>query len=81
VIGVWEWNEDEEEVDLLLFDSSISKPAMKVIRKRGDDLAAFIRNNLGDVRLQGLDYGPHQMTGIHDLKAFWGKGTQVDIRV
>jgi len=81
VIGVWEWNEDEEEVDLLLFDSSISKAAMKVIRKRGDELASFIRNNLGDVRLQGLDYGPHQMTGIHDLKAFWGKGTHVDIRV
>jgi hypothetical protein len=81
VIGVWEWNEDEEEVDLLLFDSSISKPAMKIIRKRADELATFIRNNLGDVRLQGLDYGPHQMTGIHDLKAFWGKGTHVDIRV
>jgi hypothetical protein len=81
VVGVWEWNEDEEEVDLLLFDSTISKSAMKVIRKRADELATFIRNNLGDVRLQGLDYGPHQMTGIHDLKAFWGKGTQVDIRV
>jgi hypothetical protein len=81
VIGVWEWNEDEEEVDLLLFDSSISKSAMKVIRKRADELASFIRNSLGDVRLQGLDYGPHQMTGIHDLKAFWGKGAQVDTRV
>jgi len=33
------------------------------------------------VRLQGLDYGPHQMTGIHDLKVFWGKGAQVDVRV
>ena len=81
VIGVWEWNEEEEEVDLLLFDPSISKAAMKIIRKRADELASFIRNNLGDVRLQGLDYGPHQMTGIHDLKAFWGKGAQVDIRV
>jgi hypothetical protein len=81
VIGVWEWNEEEEEVDLLLFDPSIAKAAMKVIRKRADELASFIRNNLGDVRLQGLDYGPHQMTGIHDLKAFWGKGAQVDIRV
>jgi hypothetical protein len=80
VIGVWEWNEDEEEVDLLLFDPSISKPTMKAIRKRADELAAFIRNNLGDVRLQGQDYGPHQMTGIHDLKAFWGKGAQVDTR-
>lgn len=81
VIGVWEWNEDEEEVDQLLFDSSISKSTMRIIRKRADELATFIRNNLGDVRLQGLDYGPHQMTGIHDLKAFWGKGAHVDIRV
>ena len=81
VIGVWEWNEDDEEVDLLLFDSTISKSALKTIRKRADDLAAFIRNNLGEVRLQGLDYGPHQMTGIHDLKAFWGKGAHVDVRV
>jgi hypothetical protein len=81
VVGVWEWNEDEEEVDLLLFDSTISKSVMKTIRKRGDELATFIRNNLGEVRLQGLDYGPHQMTGIHDLKAFWGKGAQVDTRV
>ena len=81
VIGVWEWNEDEEEVDLLLFDSTIPKSVMKTIRKRGDELATFIRNNLGEVRLQGLDYGPHQMTGIHDLKAFWGKGAQVDTRV
>jgi hypothetical protein len=81
VVGVWEWNEDEEEVDLLLFDSAIPKPTVKAIRKRADELASFIRNNLGDVRLQGLDYGPHQMTGIHDLKAFWGKGAQVDIRV
>jgi len=81
VIGVWEWNEEEEEVDILLFDSTISRSAMKTIRKRADDLATFIRNNLGEVRLQGLDYGPHQMTGIHDLKAFWGKGAQVDVRI
>lgn len=81
VIGVWEWNEDDEEVDLLLFDSAISRSTMKVIRNRADELATFIRNNLGDVRLQGLDYGPHQMTGIHDLKAFWGKGAHVDVRV
>src|SRR3989454_7303879 len=42
VVGVWEWNEDDEEVDLLLFESSISKPAMKIVRKRADDLANFI---------------------------------------
>lgn len=81
VIGVWEWNEDEEEIDVLLFDSAIPKPIEKSLRKRANDLATFIRNNLGEIRLQGQDYGPHQMTGIHDLKAFWGKGAQVDVRV
>src|SRR6266404_1621494 len=68
VVGVWEWNEDDEEVDLLLFDSNIPKSTEKAIHKRAAELANFIRSNLGDVRLQGLDYGPHQMTGIHDLK-------------
>jgi hypothetical protein len=81
VVGVWEWNEGEEEVDLLLFDSSIPKSVDKAIHKRAGELANFIRANLGEVRLQGSDYGPHQMTGIHDLKAFWGKGAQVDVRV
>src|SRR6266850_2922996 len=81
VIGVWEWNEDEEEVDLLLFDSNIPKSVERAIHKRAAELANFIRSNLGDVRLQGLDYGPHQMTCIHDLKAFWGKGASVDVRV
>jgi len=81
VIGVWEWNEDDEEVDLLLFDPSIPKSVEKTVRKRAGELANFIRANLGEVRLQGLDYGPHQMTGIHDLKMFWGKGVQVDVRV
>jgi hypothetical protein len=81
VVGVWEWNEGEEEVDLLLFDSSIPKSVDKAIQKRAIDLANFIRANLGDVRLQGSTYGPYQMTGIHDLKAFWGKGAQVDVRV
>jgi Winged helix DNA-binding domain len=81
VIGVWEWNEDEEEVDSLLFDPSISKHVDRAIHKRAGELAQFIRVNLGEVRLQGSDYGPHQMTGIHDLKAFWGKGAQVDVRV
>ena len=81
VVGVWEWNEDEEEVDLLLFDSSIPKSVEKIINKRAGELANFIRGNLGEIRLQGSDYGPHQMTGIHDLKAFWGKGAQVDVRV
>jgi hypothetical protein len=81
VVGVWEWSDDEGNVDLLLFDSNIPKSAEKAIHKRAADLANFIRSTLGEVRLQGLDYGPHQMTGIHDLKAFWGKGAQVDVRV
>jgi DNA glycosylase AlkZ-like len=81
VVGVWEWNESAEEVDLLLFDSSIPKSVDRVIHKRAGELANFIRANLGDVRLQGSHYGPYQMTGIHDLKAFWGKGAQVDVRV
>jgi len=81
VIGVWEWNEDEEQVDLLLFDPSMPKHVEKAVRKRAGELAHFIKANLGEVRLQGLDYGPHQMTGIHDLKVFWGKGVQVDVRV
>jgi len=76
---VWEWNEDDEEVDLLLFDPNIPKSTEKAIHKRALDLASFIRANLGDVRLQGSDYGPHQMTGIHDLKALWGKGAQVSL--
>ena len=80
VIGVWEWNDASEKVDLLLFENT-SKPIEKTIHKRAADLAGFIRQNLGEIRLQGLDYGPHQMTGIHDLKAFWGKGAQVDVRV
>jgi hypothetical protein len=79
VVGVWEWNLSSKDVDLLLFED-ISKPVEKAIRKRASELATFIRNNLGEIRLQGLDYGPHQMTGIHDLKAFWGKGAQVDVR-
>jgi len=81
VVGVWEWNEDDESVDLLLFDSNLPKSSERAIHKRAAELANFIRSNLGDVRLQGLDYGPHQMTGIHDLKAFWGKGASVDVRV
>jgi len=81
VIGVWEWNEDDEEVDLLLFDSSIPKSVEKAIHKRAGELAGFIRSHLGEVRLQGSELGPHQMTGIHDLKEFWGKGAQVDVRV
>jgi hypothetical protein len=80
VVGVWEWNLENKDVDLILFDDT-PKPVEKAISKRASELAAFIRSNLGEIRLQGLEFGPHQMTRIHDLKAFWGRGAQVDVRV
>ncbi len=79
VVGVWEWNESTRNVDLILFETT-PKPVEKALRKRAADLADFIRKDLGQTRLHGLDFGPHQMTCIHDLKAFWGKGAQVDVR-
>jgi hypothetical protein len=79
VVGVWEWNESKKDVDIILF-STPAKSVEKAIRKRATELASFIRGNLGEIRLQGLDYGPHQMTCIHDLKVFWGRGAQVDVR-
>jgi hypothetical protein len=81
VIGVWEWNEDTDEIEFLLFDTAADKPIEKKVRKRASELAAFIRTNLREIRPHSLDFGPHQMTCIHDLKAFWGKGAQVDVRV
>jgi Winged helix DNA-binding domain len=78
VVGVWEWNESNEDIDLILFEST-PKTVEKAIRKRASALAEFIRSDLGQTRLHGLDFGPHQMTCIHDLKAFWGRGAQVDI--
>jgi hypothetical protein len=78
VVGVWEWNEGTEEVDLILFEST-PKPVERAIQKRANALADFIRTDLGQTRLHGLDFGPHQMTCIHDLKVFWGKGAQVDV--
>jgi hypothetical protein len=79
VIGVWEWNEASEEIDLILFEST-PKPLERAIQKRAGALADFIRTDLGQTRLHGLDFGPHQMTCIHDLKVFWGKGAQVDVQ-
>jgi hypothetical protein len=80
VIGVWQWNDENEEVDLILFETT-SRPVERLVHKRSAELATFIRNNLGEIRLQGLDYGPYQMTCIHQLKTLWGKGAQVDVRV
>ncbi|HEX4998390.1 MAG TPA: crosslink repair DNA glycosylase YcaQ family protein [Terriglobia bacterium] len=78
VIGVWEWNESDHNVDSVLFEDA-PKPLEKLVRKQADALATFIRANLGEIRLQGLDYGPHQMTGIRQLKVFWGKGAHVNV--
>jgi hypothetical protein len=78
VVGVWEWNEGADKVDLILFEST-PKPLEKAIQKRASELAEFIKKDLGQTRLHGLDFGPHQMTCIHDLKVFWGKGAQVDV--
>jgi hypothetical protein len=78
VVGVWEWNEATEELDLILFENT-PKPVERAIQKRASALADFIRTDLGQTRLHGLDFGPHQMTCIHDLKVFWGKGAQVDV--
>jgi len=79
VIGVWEWNEDQEEIEYLLFDATASKSVEKTVRKRAGELSGFIRTSLREIRPHSLDYGPHQMTCIHDLKAFWGKGAQVNV--
>jgi hypothetical protein len=79
VIGVWEWNQENKDIDLILFENT-PKPAQKEIEKRASQLAGFISKYLGQTRLHGLDFGPHQMTGIHDLKALWGRGAQVDLR-
>jgi len=78
VIGVWEWNSSEKDIDLILFENT-PKPVQKEIEKRAGQLATFIQKQLGKTRLHGLDFGPYQMTGIHDLKALWGRGAQVDI--
>jgi len=81
VIGVWEWNDAREQVQYLLFDNGSDKTIEKAVSKRAADLTTFIRTNLREVRPHSMDYGPHQMTSIHDLKAFWGKGAHVDVRV
>src|SRR6266550_5781123 len=46
VIGVWEWNEEREKVELLLFDAGADKSIEKAVRKRASELATFIRTNL-----------------------------------
>ena len=80
VVGVWEWNSSERrKLDFVLFDTDTPKKIETLIRKRGAELGSFIEENLGEIRLQGIDYGRHQMTGIRDLKVYWGQGAQVDV--
>src|SRR5207244_5475317 len=70
VVGVWEWSEDGDDIDLLLFDS-IAKSAERAIHKRDSELAGFIRSNLGGVRLHGVDYGPLLTSGFNELQLYW----------
>jgi hypothetical protein len=80
VVGVWEWNPSKRgKLDFVLFDPDTPKKVQTLIRKRGTELGGFIEESLGDIRLQGIDYGRHQMTGIRDLKVYWGQGAQVDV--
>ena len=80
VVGVWEWNSSKpRKLDFVLFDTDTPKKVESLIRKRGAELGSFIEENLGEIRLQGIDYGRHQMTGIRDLKVYWGQGAQVDV--
>ena len=77
---MWEWNSSERrKLDFVLFDTDTPKKIETLIRKRGAELGSFIEENLGEIRLQGIDYGRHQMTGIRDLKVYWGQGAQVDV--
>ena len=80
VVGVWEWNPSKRgKLDFVLFDPGTPKKVQTLIRKRGAELGSFIEENLGEIRLQGIDYGRHQMTGIRDLKVYWGQGALVDV--
>ena len=80
VVGVWEWNSSKGgELDFVLFDPNTPRKVKALIRERGAELGGFVKDNLGEVRLQGINYGRHQMTGIRDLKVYWGQGAQVDV--
>ena len=79
VIGLWEWVGQDETVDFVLFDSSVPRSVERHLRKRASQLGDFIQKSLGGIRIQGLDYGRHQMTGIHELKSYWGSGVQANV--
>jgi hypothetical protein len=82
VVGVWDWDPDAGgRLDFELFEEDLSRGVKSRIARRAKELDAFITESLGQVRLQGFDYGRHQMTRIRDLKRHWGQGASVDVAV
>ena len=80
VMGVWEWDPSGGgRLHSELFAKSVDKKSGSLIRKRADELGRFIRDELQDIRLQGVDYGRHQMTKIRELKTYWGQGAHADV--
>lgn len=77
VIGIWEWS-PEDGVEYLLFDDAASEWIPQIEACAGK-LGTFIQNDLGSFRLQGLDYGKNQMTGIHQLRDHWGQGARARV--
>lgn len=77
VIGIWEWS-PENGVEYHLFDEDDDAASrwIRQIEACARKLGAFIQNDLGSFRLQGLAYGKNQMTGIHQLRDHWGQGAQ-----
>ena len=45
------------DVEFLLFEGTPAKSVEKTVKKRGAELAAFIRTNLKELRGHNLDYG------------------------
>jgi hypothetical protein len=77
VVGLWEWTH-ASGVDYVLFDEEAVDIAPQV-EKQAAALDTFIREDLGSFRLQGLDYGRNQMTGIRELSSHWGQGAQAAV--
>lgn len=77
VIGIWEWTEPGR-VEFILFDEP-ARDVAEQVEARAGELTAFIRDELGTVRLQGLDYGKNQMTAIHELRGHWGQGAEARV--
>lgn len=76
VVGLWEWNRSKKDIDMVFFENGTPKAAEKAIRKRASELREFVKSNLGDIRL--VDYGPYQVTSIHELRTLWSGGARVN---